>query len=83
MAQTIDLMSPRKETIMVIPKETKAVPFDKKEILDTLYGIKEEDYSAFMRDRDLRRHTTNEKLKTKPTEEEAYLTFANLRTIDF
>ena len=68
---------------MKTPKETKPVPFDKKEILDTLYGITEEDYSAFMRDRDLRRRVTNENLKTAQTNEESYLTFGNLKKIQF
>ncbi len=68
---------------MVIPEKAKTVPFDVKQVTDVLFGIhSDEDYSSFMRGRDLRRKALEEELKPIPEGLKNYRTFDNLMEIE-
>ena len=68
---------------MLIPKKTKNVPFDIKQVTDVLFGIHpDEDYGSFIRSRDLCRKALEEELKPIPEGLENYRTFDNLMEIE-
>lgn len=68
---------------MTIPKERNLVTFDIKEVTDTIYGIKSEEYySTFIKGRDLHRHAEAQELRTIPGEKQPYVSFGSLKEIN-
>lgn len=69
---------------MNVQQKVNPIPFDLKEVMDILYGIEaEEEFSTFMRGRDVRRKATDSELTKVPGEKKTYHTFGNLKKINF
>lgn len=65
-------------------KQINSIPFDLKEATDALYGIEaEEEFSTFMRGRDVRRKAADSELTKVPGEKKTYHSFGNLKKISF
>ena len=69
---------------MTAQERVNSKPFDLKEVMDALYGIEaEEEFSTFMRGRDVRRKAMDSELAKVPGEKKTYSSFGKLKKINF
>ena len=68
---------------MIMPRRLRRVPFDGKEFTDALFGMHEEKFGSFVRNRDIRRQAfpweLDENIKKEPKDS---LSFNNLKRIE-